>query len=326
MKRCLVLVIAAFWLMAVSSSVDSQEKKKRPNPAYTSEKDAGPDFQIQGEYAGKRGEKGVGAQVIARGDGEYDVNLLRGGLPGAGWDGKSKLTVRAKTENGKIKGDGKDYSVEIGGGKLIVHRDGESAPLERIVRQSPTAGVKPPRGALILFDGTSADDWNGGKIVEDNLLNNGVTSKKKFKDFTLHMEFRLPFMPYATGQGRANSGVYLQNRYELQILDSFGLKGLNNECGGFYQQTDPSVNMCLPPLTWQTFDIDFTPARFDADGKRSSPALVTVRHNGVVIHDKLTMKGPSPGGQKEDDTPGPFQLQNHGNPVHFRNIWVVEKK
>ena len=308
-------------IWAVGENV-KKEKKPNPNLAFTNEKEAGPDFQIQGEYAGPK----LGAHVIARGNGKFAVNVLQGGLAGDGWDGKTKQTGEAVTENGKIVVNSKDFSGSIQNGVFLLNQDnGSTVELKRVVRQSPTVGKKPPEGAVVLFDGSSAEEWNNGKLIEGNLLNNGVKSKKKFKDFTLHIEFRLPFMPYATGQGRANSGVYLQDRYELQVLDSFGLKGLNNECGGFYSQTDPKINMCFPPLTWQTYDIDFTAARFE-DGKRVAPAKATVRHNGVFIHYNVEMKGPLPGGDKEADTPGPFQLQNHGNPVHFRNIWVVEKQ
>lgn len=310
-------------------------KKDPPkkNPAYTSEKDAGEEFQIQGEYIGVDGKAKLAAQIIAKGDGKYGVVVFNGGLPGDGWDGKSKFEGVGLTKDGKVRikepsdkfWDPLEGSVEKG--ILKLRRAGWDYVLKRVVRQSPTAGLKPPPGAVVLFDGTPAtiSEWNNGKLVEGDLLNNGVSTKKKFQDFTLHMEFRLPFQPYNSGQGRGNSGLYLQDRYELQILDSFGLKGVNNECGGFYTQFDPLVNMCFPPLSWQTYDIDFTAAKFDGT-KRVAPAKVTVKHNGVVVHDNRELKGPTPGGKNEEPNPLGLQLQNHGDPVYFRNIWVAEKK
>ena len=141
----------------------------------------------------------------------------------------------------------------------------------------------------------------------------------------MHIEFFLPFKPLGRGQDRANSGVYMQDRYEVQVLDSFGLKGENNECGGIYSKTKPNVNMCFPPLVWQTYDIDFTAAKYDGLGKKTKNAVITVKHNGVLIHENVEIAGPTGGGKKEDPTGGAIQLQGHGNPVYYQNVWLVTK-
>ena len=293
------------------------------------------DYAMQGEYEGSvtlnSGEKKIAVQVIAKGEGKFAVKQLFGGLPGAGWDGKDALMLEAKlNDDGTATITGKEMSGAIAGGKLTL-KDGMKidTTLNKVARSSPSLGAKPPEGAIVLFakEGDEAN-WNGGKLIElpdGKYLNTGIKSKQSFGNFKLHIEFRLPWMPNSSGQGRGNSGVYMQDRYELQVLDSFGLKGENNECGGIYTLHKPSVNMCLPPMTWQTYDIDFTAATFDGD-KKTANARATILHNGVKIHDNVEISKSTGGGQSESAKPGPIQLQNHGNPLVFRNIWVVEAK
>ncbi len=284
---------------------------------------AGPDFALQGEYVGD----GCGAQVIALGGGKFRVVGWSKGLPGTADDVEKTVEVDAQRDGGKAIFNGQGWKGEIENGVLKGTNDeGQLWTLKRTVRESPTVGAKPPAGALVLFDGTNADAWEGGKIDARGFLVAGTKSKQSFGDCTLHVEFRTPFMPAARGQGRGNSGVYLQDRFECQVLDSFGLKGEDNEAGGIYTISKPRINMCFPPLSWQTCDIDFQAAKYDGDKKLSS-ATMTVRHNGVLVQDKVELgKTTASSGRKEGAETGPIQLQNHGNPVFYRNIWIVEKK
>jgi hypothetical protein len=329
-----------FGLLAVALLVSpsfAQEKPKRIAVAEPKEVKDDADFAVQGEYEGEAVDEGKkhkdGVQVIAKGSGKFAVKLMRGGLPGAGWNEKEMKHGTAETKDGKTVVSIKEKDLEITGtltaGELFLTNGDVKMTLKKVERKSPTVGAEPPKGAVVLF-GKEGDEtnWTGGKLVElsdGKFLNNGVKSKQAFGAFSAHVEFRLPWMPNSTGQGRGNSGVYLQDRYECQVLDSFGLKGENNECGGFYTLHKPKVNMCLPPLVWQTYDIDFTPAVFEG-GKKAKNARATVKHNGVVIHDDVELSKATGGGQEEKDTPGVLQFQNHGDPVVFRNVWVVEKK
>ncbi len=270
-------LLAAGLVFATSTAQEKKDDmkdppKKKERIAIAEPKDAAkdPDFAIQGEYEGEitlnRGKVKVGAQVVAKGLGEFDVKVYMGGLPGAGSDGKTALKATAKRgDDGTAVLTSKELRGSIVGGKFIL-KDGMKidTTLARVERMSKTLGAKPPEGAVVLF-GAPGDEknWNGGKLMElsdGKFLDVGVKSKQKFGAFKAHVEFRLPWMPNSGGQGRGNSGVYLQDRYELQVLDSFGLSGENNECGGIYTQHKPSVNMCLPPMVWQTYDIEFTPA------------------------------------------------------------------
>ena len=301
-----------------------------PEPVYTDPAQAGVEYALQGEYTGNAGDTSVGAQAIALGNGSFQAVFLPGGLPGAGWDGKTRIRVPGKMvgEAVTFEGSTAGWTAHLTEGKLTGQSaDGKRFSLSKVFRTSPTMGLKPPPGALVLFDGSNADAWVNGKVSADGLLEAGTRTKREFRDFTLHVEFRTPFKPTGRGQNRGNSGLYLQNRYEVQILDSFGLDGAFNECGAIYRQKAPDVNMCFPPLAWQTYDIDFQAARWDEAGNRTQPAVITVRHNGVLVHQNYQITGPTGGAAQRPEIggKGPISFQNHGNPVMLRNVWIIER-
>ena len=293
------------------------------------------------------------AQVIALGKGTYKANFhgefdyfwpplfelagrLEDGSPqfnGKPEIGNITLDLQSTIKDGRFIGKFKGF------GDDGVERTGTFS-MEKVVRLSPTLGAKPPAGAIVLFDGKNFNEWKpirprpGINSIRWKLLENGamevrprtssIITKKKFTHVKLHLEFRTPFMPDARGQGRGNSGVYLQGRYEVQILDSYGLEGLDNECGGIYKVARPLVNMCAPPTQWQTYDITFHASGANASGEKTGPHM-TVLHNGVMIHNKVNVSKPTTAAPDPSRTgPGGIYLQDHGNPVQFRNIWLVE--
>ncbi len=207
-------------------------------------------------------------------------------------------------------------------------------PEPRVVSTYPD---KAPSDAIVLFDGTSLDQWVGRKdspaewIVADGAFTvvkgkGEIRTKQEFTDYQLHVEWRSPTEIEGKGQGRGNSGVFMQGRYEVQVLDSYNNRTYSNgQAASLYKQRIPLVNATKPPGEWQTYDIIWTAPRFNADGILISKARVTVLHNGVLVQNNVELDGPTEyiGIPKyQAHGPGPIVLQDHGNPVSFRNIWI----
>jgi hypothetical protein len=306
-------------MLALGLSALAAEKK---SPAFTDPAKAGIEYRLQGEYAGQN----LGVQVVDLGKGTFKAVIFAGGLPGDGWDGKGRVEIPGKMDNEKVAFAGEGYQA-VDSGEAFTGQDGKGNKfdLKKTVRHSPTEGAKAPAGAIVLFDGKNTDELDGANVDANGILACGATTKRKFGNFTLHVEFMIPFMPEARGQGRGNSGIYIQKRYETQVLDSFGLVSKNNDCAAVYTQVAPSLNMCYPPLTWQTYDIDFTQPQWDG-AKKIKNARITVKQNGVVVQNDTEIVKKTGAGSPEGPQPGPIYFQNHGNPVVFRNIWIVEKK
>ena len=236
---------------------------------------------------------------------------------------------------------GNGWTGAIESERFKVNKGKEKFEMRRVTRLSPTLNALPPKGAVVLFDGTNLDEWArqkekewdkvdgpadgwtilpGGRLEPDTWVGSIIT-KMQFGDFKLHLEFRVP-------GGEINSGVYLHARYEVNINDSYGLLE-GSQCGALSNlptPVEPRVHMAAPALQWQTYDIDFRAPRFDTNGTKIEKARVTVAHNGVTIHDRVELDLPRGAAKRLGETPiGPIMLQEHGVPLQFRNIWIVDK-
>jgi len=303
----------------------------------------------EGQIKAKGNPKPLVAQVMAAGKGQYRVNMLdkfdaRDPVPVV-LSGKADESGKTVKLGGESKGaqwtatlTEKTFSGEVKGARK------GSFTLKRVVRLSPRLGAKPPKGAKVLLGPDTKDlntEWVGtgrdrkcawklldGGVMQCQPRTGSVLTKRKLGDHFMHVEFRTVFEPDSKSQGRSNSGVYILNRYECQILDSYGLEGKPNECGGMYRAVAPRVNMCAPPMQWQSYDIFFQAPRFDSSGKKQiEPAHITVLHNGVLIHDDVKLaKGTGAGGRRPVVPAAQTLLQDHGHKVEFRNIWVADYK
>lgn len=202
---------------------------------------------------------------------------------------------------------------------------------------TPGSGTAAPSDAIVLFDGKNLDQWesekggaapwtlsNGAMTVAPK--KGGIKTKASFEDFQLHIEWRTPSVVKGEGQGRGNSGIFLQSNYELQVLDNYNNKTYSNgQAGSLYKQTIPLVNACKKPGEWQTYDVIWTAPRFNADGSLKSPARITVLHNGILVQNNTELLGKTlyigkPYYEKHGAMP--LMLQDHGDLVSYRNIWI----
>jgi hypothetical protein len=301
---------------------------------------------VYGDWQGE----GLVAQVIPRGAGNYQINFL----PGFDVRCEALATVSGHVSDGvlQFERDGWSGRAEAGHmrGSRPVDGEQETFELERVDRPSARVGAKPPENAIVLFDGSGFDQWEvhasrapTPKIVwelcEDFMrvapinpqtrAGHSLITKQAFQDIRLHLEFRLALMADKTGQARSNGGVVFEdaNWYEVQVLDSYGLEGLDNECGGIYKVGAPAINMCRPPLMWQTYDMEIHAPRYDAKGNRTKPGRISVMHNGVWIHENVELPDSPKARQRRLNNPGGVSsgriiLHYHKDPVEYRNIWV----
>ncbi|MDP6636865.1 MAG: DUF1080 domain-containing protein [Phycisphaerae bacterium] len=344
MKRTVLsLIVITALISSVSTFASAAPKKKKaPGPPAPPITDPAKVDKYTGEYTGQfvvDGKKGEGlAQVIAEGKGQYRAVLMRGLWKTAKDAKQVRIELTGKIDaDGNVPLEGKGWKGTLIGRKTLVAKaEKGSFDGKWTVRKSPTLCAKPPKGAIVLLPfkpGKEPDmkEWTNQKWIP---LSNGAMrvgrgsnfTVRKFGSMKLHIEWRCPYEPTRRGQGRGNSGVYTQKRYEVQVLESFGLASKSNDAGSIYKVANTKINASLPPLQWQTYDIEFTNAIVGSDGKTKTPPLMSVLHNGVQIHKDVPMPGKTTAAAASGLTvKDSLMLQDHGNKVEYRNIWIIEK-
>jgi hypothetical protein len=304
------------------------------------------------EKSYQAGNPSLAARVVGVKDGAFLIQLF----PEFDKRAQYHLNERVQPDGDTLKVSKDPWVLKVEDGKMTGHqkarhkgKDIEIAfELKKVERLSPTLGRKAPEGAEVLFGPgvKNLDHWEhpNGKAASWKLLDDGVVeiyprragnkaggdlrTKKHYLDCEIHLEFRLPYEPNNSGQGRSNSGIFIQGDYEVQILDSYGLGGMWDECGALYRVSPPKLNMCAPPGQWQTYDITFKAARYDNDTLVEHP-VITVRHNGKLIHNQQVLEEVTQYYETNRKKPpvkekGPIRLQDHGHAIQFRNFWIKE--
>ncbi len=350
MKRVACGLVAVGLMLGASFMASAQKKKggprkvELPHPFYWAAPDAlRGDWQGQGQYV---------AQVVPVMDKIYSVEDL---IPQQEDNNKYEAHIfhqfdvandkpvavlTGTLEQGVLTLEGDGWTGTVQDGHFKAQKAGESFDLQHVDRTSPTMGEKPPAGAVVLFDGSNLNSWAkmkekewlqqdgpcqfrivGDGVAESFPRRGNCISKQQFGDAKIHVEFR-------NLGGPTNSGVYIQDRYEANINETYG--SLDKNPNGQFDNsvpTKPGIRASRPVLDWQTFDIDFKAPRFDSAGKKTADAVVTLRLNGEVMYKDQPLGPVILNAAKLGEAPkGPIQLQEHGMPVQFRNIWVLETK
>lgn len=342
MKRIALFLIVALTLTSVLGGItQGAEKKAAPAKKTEAKKPADVD-KYTGEYTGNLvvdSKKGDGlAQVIAEKDGQYRAVLMRGLWKTAPDPKQIRIELVGKADAaGNIALEGEGWKGSLVGRKTLTAKsDKGSFEGKWTVRKSPTLGAKPPKGAVVVqafecgkkpsLDGWNNKSWTALACGAMRVGKGSNFTVAKFGSAKIHIEFRCPYEPHRRGQGRGNSGVYVQKRYEVQVLDSFGLKSRRGDAGSIYGVATTKINASLPPLQWQTYDIEFKNAVVGADGKVKTPPMMSVVHNGIQVHKDQVLPDKTRAAAASGVTPkDSIMLQDHGNKVEYRNVWVVEK-
>lgn len=279
------------------------------------------DDDPQGEYAGKRGSLVIGMQVVKKEENSFEAIYFPKGLPGV--SGKEDPAIR------RVEGvsGGTGLSFDFGTWSAVWQPDrldvrgasGENTRLQKVFRISPDMGAEPPDGAVVLFKEGKIKELENGQVEGNAILLPGCVTRSQFQAFVMHLEFR------AGDSLRAvPGGVFLQDRYEIRLMNSFGGTGLHRDCGGVPGISPPRLNACLPPFAWQTLQITFSPAVFDDFGKKIRFARLAANLNGVSIHEELRLPKTTRGAPKEEgSSSGPIRFIGNRNELGFRNVWVL---